>query len=105
MSNTTKNAGRAAELFHALADPTRVEILDELRDGEQCVCELTAALNVAQSRLSFHLKVLRDAGLILDRPEGRWMYYRIHESAVAEMEEWIASFKGVRQSRRAGSRC
>ncbi len=66
---------RAAQLFHALSDETRLSILQRLRIGERCVCELTDALDAAQSRLSFHLKVLKDAGLVTDRREGRWMYY------------------------------
>jgi len=66
-----------AKMFHALSDPTRVEILERLRHGERCVCELTDALDAAQSRLSFHLKTLREAGLVSDRREGRWVYYTL----------------------------
>ena len=66
-----------ARLFHALSDPTRVEILERLRGGERCVCELTDVLDAAQSRLSFHLKTLREAGLVSDRKEGRWVYYTL----------------------------
>ena len=79
--------GGAARVFHALSDETRLEILDRLRDGERCVCELTDVLKAAQSRLSFHLKVLKDAGLIRDRPEGRWMYYAIVPEALAEVHD------------------
>ncbi len=53
---------RAIELFHALSDETRLEIIELLRKGERCVCELTDTLDAAQSRLSFHLRVLKDAG-------------------------------------------
>lgn len=100
-----KNAARAAELFHALADATRIEILEELRDGERCVCELTGSLGAGQSRLSFHLKVLKEAGLIADRPEGRWMYYRIRAEAFDELEEMIDAFKAARKARRGVSCC
>ena len=55
---------RASELFHALSDETRLEILELLKNGERCVCDLTSALDAAQSRLSFHLKVLKDAGIV-----------------------------------------
>jgi DNA-binding transcriptional ArsR family regulator len=61
---------RAARLFHALSDETRLGILEMLRGGERCVCDLQADLDAAQSRLSFHLKVLREAGLVTDRKEG-----------------------------------
>lgn len=100
-----KHAARAAELFHALADVTRIEILEELRDGERCVCELTGSLGAGQSRLSFHLKVLKEAGLITDRPEGRWMYYRIRAEAFDELEELLEAFKSARKARRGGACC
>ena len=61
---------RSVQLFHALSDSTRLSILQRLRFGERCVCDLTDALDAAQSRLSFHLKVLKDAGSG-HRPAGR----------------------------------
>ncbi|MGZ8382863.1 MAG: ArsR/SmtB family transcription factor [Nitrospira sp.] len=53
-------------------------MLKELNDGECCVCEVTDTLQAGQSRLSFHLKVLKKARLIRDRRDGRWMYYRVN---------------------------
>src|ERR671912_113493 len=85
---------RAARLFHALSDSTRLSILQRLRFGERCVCDLTDALDAAQSRLSFHLKVLKDAGLVTDRRDGRWMYYTLNPEALAEVSatiDWLAS--------------
>ena len=76
---------KAVRLFHALSDETRLQILERLRAGERCVCELTDALDAAQSRLSFHLKVLKDAGLVRDRREGRWMYYTRDLETLGEM--------------------
>ena len=70
--STASSATDMARLFHALSDPTRVEILELLRNGERCVCERTDVLEASQSRLSFHLKTLREAGLVADRKEGRW---------------------------------
>ena len=64
---------RLARLFHALSDETRLRIVARLLSGEQCVCNLTGALDAGQSRLSFHLKTLKDAGLVTDRRDGRWM--------------------------------
>lgn len=100
-----KNRAKTAELCHALADETRLDILDQLKDGERCVCELTDALQAGQSRLSFHLKVLKDAGLIHDRPEGRWIYYAINADAVEELEELVASLKVMRKRGRSDPRC
>ena len=84
---------KTAALFHALSDETRVEIVRLLSHGERCVCELTDALDVAQSRLSFHLKTLKDAGLIHDRREGRWMYYALDSDALATMREFLGEVK------------
>ncbi|HEV2641422.1 MAG TPA: metalloregulator ArsR/SmtB family transcription factor [Candidatus Elarobacter sp.] len=75
---------RTARLFHALSDVTRLEIIEQLQAGERCVCELTNTLDAAQSRLSFHLKVLKDAGLVSDRREGRWSYYELRREAFDE---------------------
>jgi ArsR family transcriptional regulator len=100
-----KNRAKTAELFHALADEIRVGILDQLKEGERCVCELTDALQTGQSRLSFHLKVLKDAGVIQDRPEGRWIYYSINSDAVEELEDLVASLKTMRKTVRPSLRC
>lgn len=83
---------RKALLFHALSDETRLGILDRLSRGERCVCELTDALDAAQSRLSFHLKVLKSAGLVTDRREGRWSYYALNPAALAEIEAIAAGY-------------
>ena len=88
------DTAQLAQLFHALSDETRLSILKRLRYGERCVCDLTDALDAAQSRLSFHLKVLKDAGLVSDRREGRWMYYTLNPETlgdVAELVEALAS--------------
>jgi ArsR family transcriptional regulator len=84
---------RAVTLFHALSDETRLSILELLQNGERCVCELTDALDVAQSRLSFHLKVLRDAGLVSDRREGRWIYYTAERAVFAETESLLGELR------------
>ena len=76
---------RVAGVFHALSDATRLQLVDMLRGGERCVCELTDALDASQSRLSFHLRILKEAGLVLDRREGRWIYYRLNQERVEEV--------------------
>ena len=65
----------------AFADPSRVRILMALREGELCVCELCDALAVTQSTLSTHLQVIREAGLVSVRKQGKWMYYAIAPGA------------------------
>ena len=92
MTVTAPDLDRAVGLFHALSDATRLAALDMLRDGEKCVCELQDQLDVAQSRLSFHLKVLKDAGLVDDRKEGRWSYYTIVPNALDEAHDLVINF-------------
>lgn len=89
-STPVLHPARAAAVFHALSDETRLEILSCLSGCERCVCDMTGALNAAQSRLSFHLKVLKDAGLITDRRSGRWVYYTIVPEALAEAGAYLA---------------
>lgn len=99
---------RAVELFHALSDETRLAILAMLRDGERCVCDLQEDLAAAQSRLSFHLRVLREAGLVTDRREGRWSYYRITPEALAEVHDLAIALqpkRGTLPVLSAGSCC
>ena len=83
------DATKVARLFHALSDETRVELLQMLRGGERCVCELQGALDAAQSRLSFHLRVLKDAGLVADRREGRWSYYTINDGMLQQAHDLV----------------
>lgn len=73
--------------FHALSDPTRLALVMRLRNAERCVCDLMDVLDAAQSRLSFHLKVLKEAGLVTDRRDGRWVYYTLSADALDEMRE------------------
>lgn len=90
---TTKPLAGIAKVFHALSDETRVLILEQLREGEQCVCDLTESFKTGQSRLSFHLRVLKEAGLVLDRPEGRWVYYSLNREAIEDLQEALSSLK------------
>ena len=87
--NRTAQRQSAVQLFHALSDETRVAVIEMLRGGERCVCDLQDTLDAAQSRLSFHLKVLKDAGLVTDRKEGRWSYYALNRGRVDEALETL----------------
>jgi ArsR family transcriptional regulator, arsenate/arsenite/antimonite-responsive transcriptional repressor len=61
----------------ALSDPTRIRILAALRQSELCVCELSDALELTQSTLSSHLQIIRQAGLVTTRKDGKWIYYAL----------------------------
>src|SRR5689334_14613537 len=106
-SATTLDLSRAAQLFHALSDETRLGILEKLRGGELCVCDLQDDLEAAQSRLSFHLRVLKDAGLVTDRREGRWSYYSIAPEALAEVHDLAVAMQPskLRVLGRSNGRC
>ena len=67
-------------VLKALSDETRLRILKVLEHGELCVCDIVAAIDVSQPRISFHLAALKEAGLVKDRKEGKWMHYRIDDS-------------------------
>jgi ArsR family transcriptional regulator len=80
--------------FHALSDPLRLKILDILRDRELCVCDLRDRLdNIAQSKLSFHLKTLKEAGLVRSRQQGRWIYYRLDLAQFLRLEEYLSEYR------------
>jgi ArsR family transcriptional regulator len=98
-SNTPRPArAQVAELCQALSDETRLAILELLRDGERCVCELTDALGAAQPRLSFHLRVLKDAGFVSDRRDGRWIYYTTVPEALATLNGALAALTPLKTS-------
>ncbi len=106
---TTAHAetARAASLFHALADEIRLNVIDLLVDGERCVCELMSELGLAQSRLSWHLKTLTDAGIIRGRREGRWNYYSLNPDVLIQARAYLEapSARPRRTSRRASPCC
>lgn len=79
--------------FQALSEPLRIQVLDLLRDQELCVCDLCQALEVTQSKLSFHLKALREAQLVQARQEGRWIYYRLNLPQFVVLEQYLAEFR------------
>jgi ArsR family transcriptional regulator len=84
---------RLSRVFHALSDATRLRIVGKLLGGEQCVCNLTDALDAGQSRLSFHLKTLKDAGLVTHRREGRWSHYALNPEVLLEIRNFIGSVR------------
>lgn len=77
------------QLFQALGEETRLGIVRLLSEGERCVCELQGELDAAQSRLSFHLRKLKDAGVVRDRRDGRWIYYSLAPGALEEMRAFL----------------
>ena len=93
MTQTALQTDLLLQRFQAVAEETRLEILRLLTSGERCVCELQTELDAAQSRLSFHLKKLKDAGLVSDRKDGRWVYYSLVPEALEEMRAFLGEVK------------
>jgi ArsR family transcriptional regulator len=67
-------------LFKALSDETRLRILALLKEGELCVCDIAETLEMTQPNISFHLGMMKEAGIIKDRKNGRWIHYSLDDS-------------------------
>jgi ArsR family transcriptional regulator len=89
MANETLQNQALLQRFQAVAEETRFAIVQLLADGERCVCELQTELEAAQSRLSFHLRKLKEAGVVSDRRDGRWVYYALVPEALEEMRTFL----------------
>lgn len=83
MPSKSDNTNRfKSTVFHALSDSVRLEILEFLRDGEKCVCEIIPHLNLIQPVVSRHLKILKSAGIVVDRKEGNKRLYSVTDRAI-----------------------
>ncbi len=81
--------------FAVLAEPTRRDILDLLREGERPVGDLVAQLGASQPAVSKHLRVLREAGLVEVRPDGQRRVYRLRPEPLAEIDAWLAPYRAL----------
>lgn len=85
---------KQAKIFKALSDERRLRILELLRHGEKCTCVLTEEVNMPQSSLSYHMKILCEAGIVAGREDGKWTHYQINkqgcEKAIAILREITA---------------
>ena len=85
--------------YAALAEPSRRRILDLLREGERSVGELVAGVGLSQPGVSKHLRVLRKAGLVEVRPEGKRRWYRLRAQPLADVDAWLAPYRELWSSR------
>jgi ArsR family transcriptional regulator, arsenate/arsenite/antimonite-responsive transcriptional repressor len=91
-------AEELAALFRAVADPVRLQLLSLIAchpGGESCVCDLTPAFDMTAPSVSYHLKILREAGLISSERRGTWMYYRVNPQVMARMSSVLAPAGGA----------
>ena len=80
-----------AKIFKAFCDENRLQILDMLKSGEKCACKLVDELNISQSTLSHHMKILCDAGIVKGRKDGKWVHYSLDEDGAKRAEEILKS--------------
>ncbi len=80
---------KCAKVFKAFCDEKRLQILDMLRNGEKCACNLLDNLDIGQSTLSYHMKILCESGIVKCRQEGKWTHYRIHDAGCAKAMELL----------------
>jgi ArsR family transcriptional regulator len=91
--NAPLDAIAIAAYFKALSEPLRVQVIESLRQQEMCVCDLCDRLGTSQSKLSFHLKTLREANFIRSRQQGRWIYYRLNLAQIVAVEQYLADIR------------
>jgi ArsR family transcriptional regulator, arsenate/arsenite/antimonite-responsive transcriptional repressor len=89
----SKTSPQIIAVFQALSEPLRIQTIELLQQRELCVCELCELLNISQSKLSFHLKVLKSAELVHTRQEGRWIYYRLNLAQFVMLEQYLAEYR------------
>lgn len=90
-----------ADRFAALADPTRRHLLERLAAGDRAVCDLTSGLDMSQAAVSQHLRVLREAGLVTAKREGRHRYYQLRPAGLSELRDWLDELERFWQERLA----
>ncbi len=78
---------KTAKIFKALGDPNRIAILKMLQSGEKCACKLLEELNIGQSTLSHHMKILCDAEIVKGRKEGKWTHYSFNDEGIGKAKD------------------
>lgn len=81
-----------AGYFKALSDPNRLVIIDCLREGERCACVILEQLQITQSTLSYHMKMLCDCCIVTCRKEGKWMHYTLNKRLMEDLKQLFAYF-------------
>ena len=86
-----RNFQENAKVFRALCDPKRLAILEQLRGGEKCACVLQEPMELTQSGLSYHMKILCESGIVQSRQEGKWTHYRLSQAGLERAMALLAS--------------
>ncbi len=88
--------GQQAKVFKAFCDEKRLAILQELRSGEKCACILIDKLGIAQSALSYHMKILCESGVVDSRQEGKWTHYHISDEGSANVKKLLEEITSLK---------
>lgn len=88
-----------SNVFEILADPSRRSIVETLRGGERTVNDIVAALDIHQSGVSRHLRILNEAGFVSVRPDGPHRYYSLRPEPFQDLDEWLSSYRAMWEAR------
>ncbi len=94
-----------AKVFKALCDEKRLHILNLLRNGENCACELLENIDIGQSSLSYHMKILVESGIVESRQEGKWTHYKISEQGSIAAIDILKELTSINCTDKNGNRC
>ena len=87
-----KDYVETAKIFKAIGDEKRLYILDLLLDGEKCACDILANMKISQPTLSHHMKLLREAGFVKAREDGKWIHYSISAAGLCKAQNLLQTF-------------
>ena len=85
------NSAQFVGIMESLSDPIRINILELMMNGEICVCDIVKVTGLSQSKISYLIKILKDSGLITDRQEGRWVYYKLDLEILSDIQNWMGN--------------
>ena len=88
-----KDFEQEAKVFKAFCDSNRLKILDILKDGEHCACKLLEILDVSQSTLSHHMKILTDAKVVNVRKDGKWSHYSLSSDGIEKVIQYLKDYR------------
>ena len=95
------NSKQFIRIMDSLSDPIRINILELMMGGEICVCDIVKVTGLSQSKISYHIKILKDSGLISDRQEGRWVYYKLDLEVLSDIKNWMGNLIQSSSSKRS----
>lgn len=99
------NYAEQAKVFKAVCDEKRLYIINLLRQGERCACQLLEDLDISQPSLSYHMKILVESGIVRSRQDGKWTHYSISQAGSNQAIELLSSITSVSDEAEANCNC